>query len=388
MSDKTNAPNHSLQIVSSISDIDAEAWNHLAGDNPFVAHQFLLALEQTGCTTRETGWQPRHLALYENEKLIGAMPLYLKFHSYGEYVFDWAWADAYERSGLKYYPKLLSAIPFTPVTGPRLLANTKEPRSMLVRGALALAQEMQVSSLHCLLPTDEQANEMAQLGMMRRDSVQFHWRNQNYSHFEQFLADMNQEKRKKIRQERKKISTAGVTFRWLRGDAIRSADWDFFTQCYNHTYRMHRSTPYLNREFFACIGTSMAPSILLIFAERNGVPIAAALNIHNAHHLYGRYWGALEYLPGLHFEACYYQAIEFCIEEKIQVFEGGAQGEHKLARGLLPVKTASTHWLAQPEFAKAVENYLHRESGGVEKYIDELGESSPFKIDARARGIF
>jgi uncharacterized protein len=317
--------------------------------------------------------------LYENEILFGAMPLYLKFHSYGEYVFDWAWADAYERSGLKYYPKLLSAIPFTPVTGPRLLAGTAEKRAILIQGALALAKEMNVSSLHCLLPSDEQATEMAQAGMMRRDSVQFHWRNQNYHDFEQFLEGMNHEKRKKIRQERKKIVTAGVSFHWLRGAEIQSADWDFFVRCYNHTYHTHRSTPYLNREFFGRIGDTMPKNILLIIAERDGAPIAAALNIHNAHHLYGRYWGAIEYVPGLHFEACYYQAIAFCIAQKIQVFEGGAQGEHKLARGLLPVKTASAHWLAQPEFAQAVENYLRRESGGVEKYIDELSDSSPFK---------
>jgi uncharacterized protein len=379
MSNKKPNATQSLQIVSSLADIHAVAWNNLAGDNPFVRHEFLYALEQTGCTTRESGWQPRHLALYENEILVGAMPLYLKFHSYGEYVFDWAWADAYERSGLKYYPKLLSAIPFTPVTGPRLLADTAEQRAMLIQGALALAKEMQVSSLHCLLPSDEQAAEMAQEGMMRRDSVQFHWRNENYSDFEAFLAGMNHEKRKKIRQERKKIVAAGVTFRWLGGAEIQAADWDFFTRCYDHTYHTHRSTPYLNRAFFGRIGDTMPENVLLIVAERGGVPIACALNIHNAHHLYGRYWGALEYVPGLHFEACYYQAIAFCIEQKIQIFEGGAQGEHKLARGLLPVKTASVHWLAQGEFAKAVENYLRRESGGVEKYIDELGDSSPFK---------
>jgi uncharacterized protein len=373
---------HSLQIIASIADISAEDWNALSGDHPFLRHEFLLALEKTRCTTRESGWQPRHLALYENKKVVGAMPLYLKFHSYGEYVFDWAWADAYERSGQKYYPKLLSAIPFTPVTGPRLLASTAEQRGMLIQGALALAKEMQVSSLHCLLPTDEQANEMTAHDMMRRDSVQFHWCNQDYCHFEDFLAAMNHEKRKKIRQERKKIVAAGVTFRWLRGAEIKSDDWDFFVRCYDHTYHTHRSTPYLNRDFFGQIGATMAENILLIVAERDGVPIASALNIHNTHHLYGRYWGALEYIPGLHFEACYYQAIEFCIAQKIQIFEGGAQGEHKLARGLLPVKTASAHWLAQPEFAKAVENYLQRESGGVEKYIDELSDSSPFKTGA------
>ncbi len=366
-------------MIDSIDAIESADWNRLAGDNPFASYEFLAALEQSGCVSRESGWQPRHLVLYENEQLVGAMPLYLKFHSYGEYIFDWAWADAYERSGLKYYPKLLSAIPFTPVTGPRAMAATPEHRRALVQGALDLAREMNVSSFHCLLPADEHAKEMTQQGLMRRDSVQFHWCNNGYGCFDDFLAGMNHEKRKKIKQERRRISEAGVSFRWQRGAEITSEDWDFFTKCYQHTYRMHRSTPYLNREFFGKIGETMPQNILLIVAIKDGQPIGAALNIHNAHHLYGRYWGALEYVPGLHFEACYYQAIAFCIAEKIAVFEGGAQGEHKLARGLLPVKTASVHWLAHPEFSKAIENYLQRESGGVEKYIDELSDSSPFK---------
>jgi uncharacterized protein len=379
MSNKKPAEKNSLQVLSSISGVSAEDWNRLAGDNPFVSHAFLHALEASGCVTRESGWEPRHLALYENNQLVGAMPLYLKFHSYGEYIFDWAWADAYQRSGLKYYPKLLCAVPFTPVTGPRLLAHTAAHRHALIRGALALAHEMNVSSFHCLLPPDEHALEMKQCELMGRDSIQFHWRNDSYENFDDFLASMSHDKRKKIKQERRKVAEAGVTFRWLRGAEISAQDWDFFTRCYDHTYHMHRSTPYLNREFFGRIGESMPQNVLLIVAEREGRAIGAALNIHNDHHLYGRYWGALEYVPSLHFEACYYQAIAFCIAEKIAVFEGGAQGEHKLARGLLPVKTSSAHWLAHPEFAKAIENYLARESGGIEKYIDELNDSSPFK---------
>jgi uncharacterized protein len=379
MSNQNQAEKNSVQVHSSIGDIPKQDWNRLAGDNPFVSHEFLHALETAGCVTRESGWDPRHLALYENNQLVGAMPLYLKFHSYGEYIFDWAWADAYQRSGLKYYPKLLCAVPFTPVTGPRLLAETAARRNSLLLGALALAHEMNVSSFHCLLPEEDQAIEMDHQGLMRRDSIQFHWRNGGYGHFDDFLASMSHDKRKKIKQERRKVAEAGVVFRWLRGADITSHDWNFFTRCYDHTYHMHRSTPYLNREFFGRIGDTMPQNILLIIAERAGKAIGAALNIHNEHHLYGRYWGALEYIPGLHFEACYYQAIAFCIAQKIAVFEGGAQGEHKLARGLLPVKTSSSHWLAHPEFSKAIENYLQRESGGIEKYIDELNDSSPFK---------
>jgi predicted N-acyltransferase len=312
------------------------------------------------------------------------MPLYLKSHSYGEYVFDWAWADAYQRHGLAYYPKLLAAIPFSPVSGPRLLAVSDAARAALVRAALALAQN--ASSLHVLFPQPQEAMLMRAAGMMLRSGVQFHWNNPGYGSFDDFLLQLSHDKRKKIRQERRKVADAGATFRRLRGGDIRESDWEFFTRCYQHTYREHRSTPYLNLEFFQRLGQTMAQHVLLIVAERDGKPIASALNLYSKETLYGRYWGALQYLPCLHFEACYYQALEFCIEQKIKVFEGGAQGEHKLARGFLPVKTQSAHWLAHPEFSDAVERFREREHRGIDSYVDELNEHSPYKDAPQREG--
>ena len=305
------------------------------------------------------------------------MPLYVKTHSYGEYVFDWAWADAYQRHGLAYYPKLLAAIPFSPVSGARLLATTEAERAALIRAALALAQN--TSSLHVLFPQPAEAALLQSAGMMLRSGVQFHWTNPGYASFEEFLAQLSRDKRKKIRQERRKVQDAGVRFRRLCGSEIGEEDWAFFARCYDRTYREHRSTPYLNLDFFRRLGQTMPQHVLLIVAERGGRPIASALNLYSAQTLYGRYWGAEEYLPCLHFETCYYQALEFCIEQGISVFEGGAQGEHKLARGFLPVKTQSAHWLAHPEFSDAVERFLEREHAGIARYVDELNEHSPYR---------
>jgi predicted N-acyltransferase len=305
------------------------------------------------------------------------LALYLKSHSYGEYVFDWAWADAYQRHGLAYYPKLLAAIPFSPVSGARLLAATDAERAALLRAALALGQN--ASSLHILFPQPAEAALTQTAGMLLRSGVQFHWTNPGYASFDDFLAQLSRDKRKKIKQERRKVADAGVRFRRLRGTGIKAADWAFFARCYQRTYREHRSTPYLNLEFFQRLGQTMPEHVLLIVAEREGRPIASALNLYSQETLYGRYWGALEYLPCLHFETCYYQALEFCIEQRITLFEGGAQGEHKLARGFLPMKTLSAHWLAHPEFADAVGRFLEREHRGIEQYVDELNEHSPYK---------
>jgi predicted N-acyltransferase len=305
------------------------------------------------------------------------MPLYLKSHSYGEYVFDWAWADAYQRHGLRYYPKLLAAIPFSPVSGPRLLAASDAERTALLRAALALARN--TSSLHVLFPQPAEAALMRSAGMMLRSGVQFHWTNPGYGSFDDFLSQLAHDKRKKIKQERRKVRDAGVSFRRLRGAEVTERDWAFFASCYQRTYREHRSTPYLNLEFFQRLGQTMPQHVLLIVAERDARPIASALNLYSRETLYGRYWGAQEYLPCLHFETCYYQALEFCIEQNIKVFEGGAQGEHKLARGFLPVNTQSAHWLAHPEFSDAVERFLEREQKGVARYVDELNEHSPYK---------
>ena len=307
------------------------------------------------------------------------MPLYLKHHSYGEYVFDWAWADAYQRHGLRYYPKLLSAVPFTPVAGKRLLANTPEVEVLLVAAALKLAQDMQVSSLHCLFPEDAQAQIMQAQGMLLRRGLQFHWHNPGYASFDDYLAAMSHDKRKKIKQERRKVQEAGIVFEHISGRDISESQWAFFNECYSLTYHQHHSTPYLNLAFFLQVAASMPDNILLILALREGRPIASALNFFDAHALYGRYWGTTQYSPGLHFETCYYQAIEFCIQRKLGIMEGGAQGEHKLARGFLPSPTCSAHWLAHPEFARAIEEFLAREGQGVAHYISELNESNPFK---------
>jgi predicted N-acyltransferase len=261
-------------------------------------------------------------------------------------VFDWAWADAYERHGLAYYPKLLAAVPFTPATGPRLLAATRRRARRLAKALVALARDSAVSSLHVLFPTGEEAGALREAGMLERRGVQFHWRNPGYASFDAFLAELSHDKRKKIRQERRRVSEAGVTFRRVTGHDATEADWDFFTRCYRRTYALHRSTPYLSRAFFGMIAQRMPGNVLLVVAELEGRPIAAALDLFSPAALYGRYWGAMEYVPGLHFEACYYQAMEFCIERGIGLFEGGAQGEHKHARGFLPEATRSLHWLA------------------------------------------
>ena len=369
-----------VQVVSSIASIPAHVWNALAGSQPFLRHEFLNALHETGCASPDTGWGPQYLLLMDGDTLQGAMPLYLKGHSYGEYVFDWSWADAYRRHGLEYYPKLLCAIPFTPVSGPRILATTPEARKYLATAALQLARELDVSSLHCLFPPEEDAEALTNAGMMVRHGVQFHWHNGGYSTFDDFLAQMNHDKRKKVKQERRKVRDAGITFEWREGLEITDADWAFFYKCYARTYREHYSTPYLNLEFFRRIGRSMPDNITMIVAKRNGKSIAASFNMRDATTLYGRYWGAIEHHPVLHFETCYYQVIEYCIAKGLAKFEGGAQGERtKLARGLMPVETRSTHWIARRDFARAIEDFLERETVGIEHHIDELNERAPFK---------
>jgi uncharacterized protein len=369
----------SLRIVDSLRAIGPDAWNALAREHPFLRHEFLHALHETGCACEATGWSPRYLTLWQAASLVGAMPLYSKTHSYGEYVFDWAWADAYHRYGLSYYPKLLGAIPFSPVTGPRLLARDGATRNLLVRAAMRLASEN--SSLHVLFPTEPEAREMEAAGLMLRRGVQFHWVNRGYGDFEEFLSDLASPKRKKIRQERRRVRETGVRLRRLVGEEIRDEHWNFFTRCYNGTYRAHHSTPYLNLAFFRRLGESLPGHVLMVLADVDGRPVASALNIFSGEALYGRYWGSVAHVPLLHFETCYYQALEFCIERGIRVFEGGAQGEHKLARGFMPTETWSAHWLARPEFADAVEKFLARESRGIERYVDELNERSPFRTE-------
>ena len=382
----TTTMNYRTAIVSTLAEIGEAAWSDLLARqqdaNPFLSYAFLHALHESGCASAATGWQPNYLLLWQGEALAAALPLYLKLHSYGEYVFDWAWADAYQQHGLEYYPKLLSAIPFTPVSGTRLLARDGEARAALLAFLQAQQQAAEVSSTHILFPPESEARQLGQAGYLLRSGVQFHWLNPGYTDFEQFLATLEHKKRKNIRAERRKVKEAGVVMRQVRGVDAVDADWQLFHRCYSNTYAEHRSSPYLSLDFFRRIGASMPQNILLVIAERDGQAIAASLVIHTADTLYGRYWGALEHVPCLHFETAYYQPLEFCIAQGIATFEGGAQGEHKMARGFLPQKTWSAHWLAHPAFADAVQRFLERERGGIDAYLDELNEHSPFRSAA------
>jgi len=369
----------SLRILESLDGVDPARWDALALGNPTLSFAFLDSLHRTGCASAASGWAPCYPTLWEGDRLVGAAPAYAKSHSFGEYVFDWAWADAYERHGIAYYPKLLCAVPFTPATGTRLLAEDEASRAALARAMLAMARDSHLSSLHVLFPDERDARTLRELGFLERRGVQFHWSNPGYASFDAFLAELSHDKRKKIRQERRRVAESGVRLRRVTGGEARERDWDFFTACYRRTYRAHRSTPYLDRAFFGTIAQRMPDNLLLVVAERDGRPIAAALDIFGAGTLYGRYWGSVEPVPGLHFEACYYQAMEFCIERGIALFEGGAQGEHKHARGFLPEATRSFHWLAHPAFERAIDDFLAREGAGIDAYVDELNERSPFR---------
>lgn len=374
-----------VRIHGAASEIDAAVWDSLlaaqAAPSPFMRHAYLDAMEQSDSASPQSGWAPRFLTLWRGRELMAACPMYLKGHSYGEYVFDWAWANAYQQHGLAYYPKAVVAVPFTPVPGTRLLARDAASRALLVQALVAWCKEEELSSLHLLFGADEDIEACADAGLMLRHTVQFHWKNGEWKDFEAFLASLSHDKRKKIRQERRKVHDAGVRFRWLRGADIREADWDFFYRCYARTYREHGNPPYLKPEFFGRMAEDLPEAWLLFIAERGGKPIASSLIALSADAsvAYGRYWGALERVDCLHFEACYYQPLAWCIEHGVQRFEGGAQGEHKMARALMPAKTTSAHWLAHPAFADAVERFLEREDEGIANYLDHLGERSPFR---------
>jgi uncharacterized protein len=368
-----------LKIIEDIAEIPEADWNALTGGDPFLSHAYLYALQASGSAAEQIGWRTQILTLRQEQKLVGAMPLYLKMNSFGEFVFDFAWADAYHRHGLRYYPKLVCAVPFTPVTGARLLAATAELRALLLHHALQLAKDLGVSSLHCLFLNQANTQETQAQGMMLRQDVQFHWRNAGYCHFDDFLAALSRDKRKRIKQERRKVQEAGIKIECVTGDIATPEQWKFFASCYAHSRAIHNSPPALNENFFMRVGATMQANTLLVIATRDGKPIASAMNFYTKDVLYGRSWGAFEFHSGLHFETCYYQAIEFCIARGIKTFEGGAQGEHKLARGFLPTVTQSAHWLARPEFSHAVEEFLQREEGAVAQYVDELNERSPFK---------
>jgi len=380
-----------LKVDASPGALDAAAWDALLASqgapSPFMRHAYLGALHESESATGAKGWHPQFFTLWRGNELVAACPLYLKDHSYGEYVFDWAWANAYHEHGLAYYPKALVAVPFTPVPGTRLLARDSASRALLLQALVAWCAEQELSSLHLLFTADEDVAACVEAGLMLRHTVQFHWLNQGWSDFDAFLASLSHDKRKKVRQERRKVQEAGVRFRWARGRDISPDDWAFFYRCYARTYREHGNPPYLTPDFFERMARTMPESWLLFVAERGGRPIASSL-IALSHDepgsgapeaAYGRYWGAVERVDCLHFEACYYQPLQWCIEHGVQRFEGGAQGEHKMARALMPVRTTSAHWLAHPAFADAVERFLQREGAGIDNYLDHLGERSPFK---------
>ena len=374
--------------------VERGAWNALLEASgpaaPFMRHEYLAALHQSESAVPRTGWTPRFLTLWQGSDLHAACALYLKAHSYGEYVFDWAWANAYEQHGLAYYPKALVASPFTPVPGPRLLARDAAARQALVRELLVWCRTQGLSSLHLLFLSPEDAQACAEAGLMQRQTVQFHWRNASargarFTDFDDFLASLNQDKRKKIRQERRKVQDAGVSFRWAVGQDIGPSDWAFFYRCYERTYLEHGNAPYLTPGFFEQLAREMPGHWLMFTAERGGKPIASSLiglrpPVGGEDGVaYGRYWGALERVDCLHFEACYYQPLAWCLAHGYARFEGGAQGEHKMARALMPVRTLSAHWLAHPAFADAVERFLEREQQGVAQYLDHLAERTPFR---------
>ncbi|AWL12522.1 hypothetical protein HMF8227_02061 [Saliniradius amylolyticus] len=369
-------------FVKSIADIPH--WDRLTPKQPFLQHHFLFALEQSGCVGGDSGWQPHHMALYQDDELVGALPLYVKEHSYGEYVFDFAWADAYYRYGLDYYPKLVSAIPFTPVPGPRLLTSpscdVKALWSVAERAILSECQHQDYSSFHLLFP--ESGHWPQDCSLLKRHNVQFHWFNRGYTDFDDFLAGFSSRKRKNLKKERQKLRAQEVNIERLTGSAITTQVMDDFIHCYRQTY-LKRSghSGYLNPAFFQRIRETMAEQMLIVRAEQRGRLLGSALLFFDQTHLYGRYWGALEPLDGLHFETCYYQGIEFCIKRGLKVFNPGTQGEHKIQRGFEPTQCYSGHRLVRPEFHQAVGDFIQQEHGHLNDYIREAATLLPFKKD-------
>lgn len=373
------------RLHESLEDIDPATWDALANPpgqtyNPFVSHAFLLALEQSGSATTETGWQAAHLILEEAGTARAAVPMYIKSHSYGEYVFDHGWAQAFERAGGQYYPKLQIAVPFTPATGPRLLTgNNPQIIPLLTDTLKRLTVQMELSSAHITFQPEHEAEALSRHGFLQRHDQQFHWHSQDYKCFDDFLAQLSSIKRKNLRRERKEALAPGIEVEFVTGSDLKEHHWDAFFGFYMDTGSRKWGSPYLTRKFFSLINQTMARDTLLVLARRNGRYIAGALNFIGSDTLYGRNWGAIEHHPFLHFELCYYQAIDFAILRGLKTVEAGAQGEHKLARGYLPVRTCSSHWIAHPGLRDAVARYLKEERKAVDENIEILSEHSPFK---------
>jgi predicted N-acyltransferase len=372
------------RFLDSITQIDAASWNSLSTNaQPFLRHEFLLALEQSGCAVPRTGWTARHLLIEDPQgRAIGAMPLYAKGHSRGEFVFDFSWANAYAQHGLQYYPKLLSAVPFTPVRGPRILvrpgADAQAIAQALIAAAIDYARSEQMSSWHVLFPADDTAERLSAAGLILRRDCQFHWFNHGYETFDAFLATFTAEKRKKAKRERRRVAEAGIEFDTLHGGDMTDALWDAVYAFYADTFYRHGHEPYLNLKFFKLLAASMPDRLMLKVARIGPTPIAVAIFFVGDDALYGRYWGAGGNYHSLHFEACYYQGIEYCIERKLQRFEPGTQGEHKVPRGFVPTMMSSAHFVADKRFAAAIRDFAAREARGVDNYAAAVNEHVPY----------
>ena len=399
-----------FQAVPSINDIPAEAWDACANPrqlngraletsscsgrevyNPFISHAFYQALEASRSAWARTGWAPQHLIAKRDGQIVGVVPCYLKSHSRGEYVFDWGWADAYERAGGRYYPKLQVSVPFTPATGPRLLvrediSDAAEVRELLAKGLMALCRTVGASSVHVTFARKDEWELLAGNGFLQRTDKQFHWENPGYATFDDFLGALNSRHRKQVKRERREAVADGITIECLTGKDLSEAAFDAFFRFYTETGSRKWGSPYLTRDFYSRVGATMADDILLVMARRNGRWIAGAINFIGSETLFGRHWGAIEHHPFLHFEVCYYQAIEFAIRRGLKRVEAGAQGEHKLARGYMPTETFSAHYIPDPGFRRAVADYLKHERQHVSHAVSELSEYTPFRKAAGDEG--
>ena len=374
-----------IKTIDSLHEVSAEEWNFLAGQQfPFIQYEFLVALENNGAVGKEYGWITNFFLAYDNDKFVGALPVYIKFNSYGEFVFDWAWADAYQQNGLRYYPKLVTSVPYTPATGPRLLIQDKENfneiADTLINAVLQFAQQSQVSSFHCLFTNKRDTQYFKDNNnFMMRLGCQFHWSNKDYTSFSHYLEQLTSKKRKQIKRERRIVKEQEITFEILNGISATDDHWDVYHRFYESTFERKSGMPTLSKDFFKEIARTMPENIVLVLAKHQDEYVASAFNLKGTDTLYGRHWGCFEEFDNLHFEACYYQGLEYCIDNGLQYFEPGAQGEHKIARGFMPTKTWSAHWIAHPQFRESIKNFVEREAEGMLHYIEELNEHSPFK---------
>ncbi|MBN1379894.1 MAG: N-acetyltransferase [Gammaproteobacteria bacterium] len=378
-------PSFQIHIVNQISDVDQNEWNALLPDsNPFLRYEFLAGLETCGCITADTGWQANHFLIKNNQnQLVGAMPAYLKQNSFGEFVFDWSWASAYENVGLRYYPKLVSAIPFTPVTGPRLLtgqhANRETINQFLIDAIKDDVDKNSFSSFHCLFPEQDHLDQLVEHQLLARVAYQYHWHNQHYQDFDHYLSFFRSQKRKNVKRERRRVNESGIQIRVLHGDELNDEQWNTVYHYYRSTFLKKGNYPALTLEFFKHLAVSMPANLVIVLAEYKNQSIAAAINFRSDDRLYGRYWGSEIQFQNLHFEVCFYAGIEYCINNGLNAFEPGAQGEHKITRGFLPTETYSMHWIADPRFRTAIKDFLRREQQAIKQYKPQLDKLSPFR---------